>query len=201
MTASWLAQLGYANVFYLKDASDPAHLKQEQQTTAAGNDISFPLEGPYPHAMTVEAAEAKMRAKACLVVDVGLSNKFEAGHVPGAWHAVRSRLVDNLHKLPEHNFLLITSEDGELAKYAASELILAGEDCAFLLGGTTRWAETGRDLETGLSRCLDEPDDVYYVPRKRKNDQARYMKEYLDWEQGLLHQLSDDSDCPFPVHT
>lgn len=200
MTASWLSQLGYANVFYLKDAVDPPSLTQAQ-STADQHDISFPLEGPDPHAMTVEAAEAKMRAGGCLVVDVGLSSNFGAGHLTGAWHAVRSRLIDNLQKLPEHNFLLVTSEDGMLARFAASELILAGEQCAFLLGGTTRWAEAGRDLEIGLSRCLDEPDDVYYVPRKRKKDQARYMKEYLDWEQGLLHQLSSDPDCPFPVHT
>jgi len=199
MTASWLAQLGLANVFYLGEGFGSESLVRDVPVDHGYR--AFPLQGPEPKMLTVQEAATEIRAGRAAVIDVSLSSVYDAGHIPGAWHAVRSRLGANLSKLPASDLLIVTSEDGVLARFAASELLRMGRRSVAIGGGTRQWAEAGLGLETGLVNFLDEPDDVYYVPRRRKKDQARYMREYLDWEQGLLLQLGGDADCPFPVHS
>jgi rhodanese-related sulfurtransferase len=198
MTASWLLQLGYSNVLVLEDGIGSQTLVRGK--TAVDDVQVFPLRGPEPKSLGIGEAAKAIDGTGTLLIDISLSNIYESGHIPGSWHAVRSRLIANIHKLPPWRLLIIASEDGVLARFCAAELAGVGLNVATVAGGTRSWTASGRPLETGLVNVLDEPDDVYYVPRKRKKDQARFMREYLDWELALLNQLSEDDDCPFPVH-
>jgi rhodanese-related sulfurtransferase len=188
MTASWLKRMGW----------DAAVLESglggelEQGTPAIHTDI-FPLAGPEP--ATVRPSE--LRANPAVVVDLALSRNHRQGHIPGAWFAIRARLGDGLGKLPAAGELVLTSEDGTIARYAAAEL-RSRRPVKVLVGGTAAWKAAGLPLETGMGPLASEPDDISVSARDRPPaERERYMREYLAWEVDLVNQITRDSDCRF----
>jgi rhodanese-related sulfurtransferase len=190
MTASWLRRMGW----------DAAVLDRGLQGAALESGVPairsavFPLAGPEPH--SIEAAE--LRASSSTVVDLAQSRRHREGHIPGAWFAIRARLASVLGALPEAGELVLTSEDGAAARFAAAEIAPhAGRRVRVLAGGTEAWKAAGLPLETGMGPLADEPDDVSLSARDRPADRERYMREYLAWEIELVHQIARDTDCRF----
>jgi rhodanese-related sulfurtransferase len=188
MTASWLRRMGW-DAAVLEGGLEGVELAQGEP--APNSDI-FPLAGPEP--ATVEASE--LHAKPAVVVDLALSRQHRQGHIPGAWFAIRARLAQALDKLPAQGDLVLTSQDGSLARYAAAEL-RSRRPVKVLSGGTATWKAAGLPLETGMGPLASEPDDVALSARDRPGDRERYMREYLAWEVELVNQIADDTDCRF----
>jgi 3-mercaptopyruvate sulfurtransferase SseA len=163
----------------------------ERGTPAAKTDI-FPLTGPEP--TTVQPVE--LQASPATIVDLALSRQHRQGHIPGAWFAIRARLAAALDKLPAEGGLVLTSEDGTIARYAAAELGTL-RPVKVLAGGTAAWQSAGLPLETGMGPLASEPDDVALSARDRPADRERYMREYLAWEIDLVNQIARDTDCRF----
>jgi rhodanese-related sulfurtransferase len=154
----------------------------------------FPLAGPEP--ATISPAE--LHANPAVVVDLGQSRRHREGHIPGAWFAIRARLGSALPKLPGAGDLVLTSEDGAIARFAAAEIApLAARPVRSLNGGTAAWKAAGLPLETGMGPLADEPDDVSLSARDRPAERERYMREYLAWEIDLVNQIARDTDCRF----
>jgi rhodanese-related sulfurtransferase len=188
MTASWLRRMGWDAVV-LEGGLEGVEL--ERGTPAAKRDI-FPLAGPEP--ATVRPSE--LQATPGVVVDLALSRQHRQAHIPGAWFAIRARLTEALDKLPAQGDLVLTSEDGTIARYAAAEL-RARRPVKVLAGGTEAWKAAGLPLETGMGPLASEPDDVALSARDRPADRERYMREYLAWEVDLVNQIARDADCRF----
>jgi rhodanese-related sulfurtransferase len=189
MTASWLRRMGWDAVV-LEGGLAGAEL--ERGTPAPRTDI-FPLAGTEP--ATIQPSE--LRANPGVVVDLGLSRNHRQGHIPGAWFAIRARLTEALDKLPAKGDLVLTSEDGTIARYAAAELGTR-LPVKVLAGGTAAWKAAGLPLETGMGLLASEPDDVAVSARDRPPaERERYMREYLAWEIDLVNQIARDADCRF----
>lgn len=192
MTGSWLKQMGYARVFVLMDAMTGQTLEKGEAPLPADR---FPLGGPAPRTLDVQQLERAMKAGQATVVDVGISKPYGKGHIPGAWHAVRSRLKENLGKLPSTELLVFTADDAILARHAAAEVATLGRQTAVVGGGNAAWKAAGLAMETGQERMLDEPDDIWLAPRERKSDREKYMRDYLSWEIDLVNQMRTDDDA------
>jgi rhodanese-related sulfurtransferase len=188
MTASWLRRMGW-DASVLESGLDGAEL--ETGIPGAKSDI-FPLGGPEPGAVQ----PSELRGSADVVVDLALSRHHRQGHIPGAWFAIRARLGEALDKLPAQGDLVLTSEDGTIARYAAAEL-RTRRPVKVLAGGTAAWKAAGLPLETGMGPLASEPDDVALSARDRPADRERYMREYLAWEIDLVNQIGRDADCRF----
>jgi rhodanese-related sulfurtransferase len=189
MTASWLKRMGWDAVV-LEGGFDSVEL--EQGTPAAPTGI-FPLAGPEPG--TVKPAE--LQANPAVVVDLALSRNHRQGHITGAWFAIRARLAEALDKFPGEGDLVLTSEDGVIARYAAAEF-RTRRPVKLLAGGTAAWKAAGLPLETGMGPLASEPDDVALSARDRPPaERERYMREYLTWEVDLVNQIARDTDCRF----
>jgi rhodanese-related sulfurtransferase len=189
MTASWLRRMGW-DAAVLDDGLKDVQL--ERGTPASRSDM-FPLAGPEP--ATIQPAE--LQAERAVVVDLALSRNHRAGHIPGAWFAVRARLAGALEKLPAEGQLVLTSEDGRIARYAAAEL-RTRRPVKVLAGGTAAWKAVGLPLDTGMGPHASEPDDVSVSARDRPPaERERYMREYLAWEIDLVNQIARDADCRF----
>ena len=187
MTASWLRRMGW-NAAVLDGGLDGG-LERGSPEPRSG---AFPLAGPEP--ATVQPAE--LRANPAVVVDLALSRHHRQGHIPGAWFAIRARLTDALDKLPAQGELVLTSEDGTIARYGAAEL-RTRRPVKVLAGGTEAWKTAGLPLETGIGPLASAPDDVALSARERPADRERYMREYLAWEIDLVNQIGRDEDCRF----
>ena len=191
MTASWLMQMGWRDVHVLEDA------------------LSGPLEsGPHrPHVYgldeaageTVTASDLKalLDDGAAAVVDLADSMTYRAGHVPGAWFAIRARLPGNLAPLPAAPVLVLTSPDGVLARLAAGEAAASGRAVKLLHGGTRAWIDAGLGLEEGPIHMAEAPDDLWVKPYQKADAVEDAMQDYLSWEVGLVEQIERDGSARF----
>ena len=177
MTASWLAQMGWEVVLL---RSDPAETGTWRPTLPAPPPV--PLVQP-------DELDTRLRTGRAIVIDIDTSRQFLAGHIPGAAWALRA-------DLPPGDGLVLTSEDGTLAAFAAAEV-----GGTALAGGTAAWAASGRPLQAGQGELLSAPVDVYRRPYEGTGVDPVAMQAYLDWEYGLVAQLERDGTHGFSVLT
>lgn len=199
MTASWLIQLGWMEVFVLTGGLG-----------ACGNALE---KGPEPVELLPpdEAANAErinilelhrlLATGEAVVVDLANSLRFRARHIPGAWFAVRSRLHDGLAQVaagtPHARRIVLTSDDGSFAALAAADAMAAtGLPVSILDGGTAAWATAGLPLASGLENMTSATDDVWYSPYDY-DDLRKSMTAYLTWEIDLIQQLEKDRSLQF----
>ena len=180
MTASWLLQLGWQEVFVVTDGLTDA-LEQETPRSAS-----------LPAVKTISARDVSRHS----ILDFGTSIQYRKGHIPGAAWAIRSRLPGHAQSL-KGKHVVCTSRDGVLARYAAADLAELGVDAAALEGGTDAWRAAGLPIESGETTMLEPPEDVYYKPYDGKTQIESAMRDYLDWELALLEQIRRDPDCRF----
>ncbi|HEX7760553.1 MAG TPA: rhodanese-like domain-containing protein [Caulobacteraceae bacterium] len=191
MTASWLAQMGWEA--YVLDAPAEAFTETGGVARAAPSPPQAPFLSPDVLAERLDRDEVQ-------VIDLGPSPAHRRGHIPGAWFAIRARLAQDLHRLPEGKPLVLTSPDGLLAAFALPELAaLTDVTVSVLEGGTAAWTASGRPLEAGMPRAASDPDDIYRRPYEGSDHAAAAKQAYLDWEFGLVEQLAKDGTHGFFV--
>jgi rhodanese-related sulfurtransferase len=176
-TAFWLLQLGWKEVFVVTDG------------------LSGSLEKGFTRSVAPEvpllSAEELTNRKNLLILDLGTSIQYRKGHVPGAAWAIRARLGKHMDFL-KGKTVVCTSPDGVLARFAAADL-----NAMALEGGTDAWHAAGLPMETGETKMLEPPEDVYYKPYDGKSQIEAAMRDYLEWELALLEQIKRDPDCRF----
>ena len=194
MTGSWLVQMGWPEICVLDGGLSGRAL-------VAGRRVPIIPELDKADVATIDAAELRrlLDTGEAALVDLAPSIAYEAGHIPGAWFAVRARLPGSLEKLPPRPVLVLTSPDGVLARLAAAELGESGFPAVYALdGGTEEWREAGLPLATGREAMADTPDDCWrrpYDPYAREGARERYLK----WEIELVHQIEREGDVGFRV--
>jgi rhodanese-related sulfurtransferase len=187
MTASWLKQMGWKDVFVFPEAG-----------TESGKAADILLAAP-PAASAIDC-NALLDIDDMTVVDLSRSPNYRKGHIPGAWFAIRARLDRVLAKIPVRGTLVLTSEDGVLAGLAVSEAhALTDAPVRWLKGGNAAWAALGIPLSRN-ALMADDPVDVWLKPYERAGDPEDAMNEYLSWEVDLLDRIKQDGTCRFMSH-
>ena len=184
MTAAWFTRMGVADVAVL--AGGVGAWRDSGGLVESGH------ESPTPAGWDAARAATRYRKPADLgdavVVDVGMSDAYTAGHVPGSGWICRSRLEAKIaaRVADRARPVVLTCPDGVASTLGAATLRSLGyTDVSVLDGGTRSWADAGRPLETGTTRLWDEPDDVVLKPYQRGREA---MEAYLRWEEALdLH--------------
>jgi rhodanese-related sulfurtransferase len=190
MTASWLRQMGWGEVYVL---------------VAAGEERGFPenpVLGNIPRDAAIDAAALSdlLARDAATVVDLSLSRDYASAHIPGAWFAIRSRLAAALEKIKPRGTLVLTSEDGALAGLAVEETrALTSLPVRYLHGGNAVWRAAGFPLTADNPRMADEPIDAWLKPYERPDGAKQAMADYLAWETDLLPRIARDGCAKFEV--
>jgi rhodanese-related sulfurtransferase len=191
ITASWLAQINWADVFILKDALTGA--------VELGPEPSRPAIHP-PQVDTIDVdALLLLDPGGATVLDLDTSVAHKAGHIPGSRFAIRSRLADSLASIGGNGPLVLTSTDGVLAAFAAAEIAgRTDRSVRVLVGGTAAWRAVGLPLVTEITEPVHPFEDLWLTPYHAK-DRFAAFREYLDWEIGLVAQLERDGTSRFRV--
>ena len=191
MTASWLRQMGWKDVFVLAEAG--AETGRPVAPVPAGDAVAG-------EAIDGAALNALLARGTATVLDLSLSKDYLAGHIPGAWFAIRTRLERALKKVPLRSTLVLTSEDGVLARLAAAEAqALVGIPVRYLTGGNAAWQSAGFMLSAD-PQMADEAVDQWRKPYERGGDTKAAMNEYLAWEIDLLPRVERDGSLKFSGH-
>jgi len=179
MTASWLNQMGWNDVYMLKGGWEPCGQTESGPRAA-------PLLGFRAWKTTPEPSGT--------VLDLSTSLRFHARHIPGAWWIVRSRLGEAKDKISEREEITLTSEDGVLAHLSAPEVaqMWPGVQVRVLEGGNAAWFAAGKPAESGVERATTVRDDVWYKPYDHASDYEKHARDYLAWEVALVEQIKRD---------
>lgn len=192
MTAAWLAQMGHREVYVLAaNAAD---------CTERGTPAPAVFDGAASHAASVTASELKplLDAGQAQLANLDSSLQHREGHIPGAWHVVRSRLKEQLPKIPAAPLLVFSAAEEALARLAAADALqMTSAKVQVLAGGTPAWVAAGYSLDTGDTRMTGEADDLSYRALDRKEKVEEAMREYLKWEVELLDAVAADADFGF----
>lgn len=189
MTASWLIQMGWREVYVLEGGIGSETLEQgEYQTRVLGD----------PAPATLSSVELLDNLDDYSVLDLGPSPEYERGHIPGARWTVRARLAAALSACPAGEPVVLTSPDGMLARLALSDAQALTDSGVYALeGGTAGWLQAGHAIETGLVHIAGPTDDVWYKPYEHRDAQEKFMRDYLTWEVALVEQIERDGTATF----
>lgn len=174
MSASWLIQMGWPEVYVLEDA---------KLTESGPRTPRAPAPPPWPTVATIPDGAA--------VLDLSTSLRFHKAHIPGAWWGVRSRLGDARRAIGDVPLLVLTSDDGVLAKFAAPEAAGLFRKVVVLEGP---WRGP---TQSGVERATTTRDDVWYKPYDHSADYLKHARDYLDWEVALVEQIKRDPTIRF----
>ena len=176
MTASWLVQMGWNDVYVLEDA---------ELVESGPRRSRVPGSPPWQTVSAVPEGAA--------VLDLSTSLRFHYAHIPGAWWGVRSRLKQAREKMQAETVVL-TSEDGVLAHLAAPEAAALFPKVVVLEGGNAAWKGP---WESGVERATTTRDDVWYKPYDHSSDYLKHARDYLEWEVALVEQIKRDPTIRF----
>jgi rhodanese-related sulfurtransferase len=195
LTASWLLQMGWRDVWICSDA-----LAKAQLVAGPSQPAVLGLDSAHPPEMDAATLAAALKLGKALVVDLATSPHYKSGHIPGAWFAVRSRFEKSLPQLPRMEDVILTSNDGVLARLAAADAsAVLGRPVHVLRGGTEAWSAQGLALNAGAECMADTADDVWLRPYDRDAGQEAAMQAYLTWEVDLVEQINRDGDARFQI--
>jgi rhodanese-related sulfurtransferase len=188
MTASWLRQMGYSDVFVLVEGGAETGWPTTQTLEADKHPAA---------AIDLESLRELLSRNAATIIDLSLSRNYLNDHIPGAWFAIRTRLAGALKKIPLKGTLVLTSEDGAVGHLAVAEAqVAAGIPVRFLSGGNAAWKAAGYEL-SAEPFMADEAIDQWRKPYERSGDAKAAMREYLAWETDLLPRFARDGSLNF----
>ncbi|MBT9502423.1 MAG: rhodanese-related sulfurtransferase [Burkholderiaceae bacterium] len=194
MTASWLTQLGW-EVWVLEGAG-PADWNK------AG-----PEQAPLPELPEVARVQPELLADwlaqdgaKTLVLDLAPSAEHVRQHIPGSWWALSSALESALTQVPDHARIVLSCRDGLRSRFAAAHLAARIQTPVFWLqGGLQAWTAQRRPVEAGDAQLASPRSDRYRRPYEGTSNPREAMQAYLDWEFGLVAQLTRDGTHGFSV--
>ena len=191
MTASWLLQMGWRDVYVLSDGIAGETLKiGPHQPKILG------LEEAYSQTIEPKELAALMLEKEVYIIDLANSRHYRNGHIPTSHFSLRTNLANNIAKISETSRIILTSPDGINARLAAMET--SERDVVVLAGGSKAWEDAGLPLVNGFKDLLDEAIDVWYRPYDLEEGNEEAMQTYLNWEVDLTKQIEKDGTTEFP---
>ncbi|MGD9319084.1 MAG: rhodanese-like domain-containing protein [Desulfobacteraceae bacterium] len=197
MTASWLVQMGWTDVYMLEGGiGDGPLVLGPHRAKILGFEEEESL-SPVALKGMLDSGEK------LAVVDLGSSVEYKDRHIPGAWWGVRSRLSSDLSRIPPMDSFVLTSPDATLAHLSVKEVEACrpGATVQVLNGGTNAWIAAGLPISEGMERAISETDDVWYKPYEQTDAPYEAMRDYLTWEVALLEKLERDGDARFRTFT
>jgi rhodanese-related sulfurtransferase len=196
MTASWLKQMALHEVAVLEggmQAGADAGLE-----TGPGPERALGLSALHCREIAPPALQGALAVGRTQLVDLTRSVEFRASHIAGARHGVRTRLAALIPGLPVHDLLVLTSDDGLLARHAVAEAEgLTAAEVMVLAGGNAAWRDAGLPLVAGEDGLEVEPVDAHLRAYDCTANVEEAMQAYLDWEVDLINRLDEDGTLPF----
>lgn len=196
MTASWLSQMGW-EVYVITDLH-PSDFNAQGAWTATHAIQPRVAEIDPPQLQEwIEQANTKT-----IVLDVTASGNYLKQHIPTAWWALRGQINKDIVNIPDFEQaerVVITCGSSLLARFAAADLQQKISPPVYVLnGGNQAWVKAGFKVDN-QAQLASQLIDRYQRPYEGTHNSSEAMQDYLDWEYGLVQQLSNDGTHGFFV--
>jgi 3-mercaptopyruvate sulfurtransferase SseA len=152
---------------------------------------------PIPE-LSARELEAMQQESPVRITDVGQSEAYVRGHIPGAVWCSRVALDRLLREEAHDGPTVLTSEEGVLARLAATDLDMSiAPSVSVLAGGNTAWREAGFALSNGVEQLASPRDDHWLASSERPGDTRQNVLDYLAWEETLLDDIERGGMSPY----
>jgi rhodanese-related sulfurtransferase len=186
VAAYWLARMGLPMVGVLQGGM-PAW-REAGKPVAFGRRTATPPElvAAQRSALQIMPDQLRQSKSDSLIIDVGVSRDYAAGHLPGAIWIPRGWLELHIdrHARPDRR-IVVTASDPRQSLLATATLHARGYSNAVALGGgNAAWASAGGELARGLGAEAPFLPDLVDPPYAKG---IAEMRRYLEWEIALSH--------------
>jgi rhodanese-related sulfurtransferase len=194
MTASWLTQMGYPEIYVLIGGIPV----EEMTKRVSQNKNTGIITGP---AITPETLYDMVNSSNVLLIDVGCSDTYKVGHIPGSLWVPRSRISLAKEYNASPTSVVIVADSVLLAQNTLADAVEVwpSANVVMLSGGFSAWAESGFPIDSGMNNALCVADDVWYKPYEDIEADPAIMQAYFDWEYELVTKINRDGDAHFRV--
>jgi rhodanese-related sulfurtransferase len=157
------------------------------------------LRSPRSRLRPVSPSDVALCSDTNLILDLRKSMAFREGHVPGSIWATRARLASVVPLACRT--VTFVADDPRVADLCASDLETASNvDCFILDGGFQAWCAQGGEVEQTPDRPADaEAIDFLFFVHDRHNGNLEASRRYLEWETGLVAQMSSSERGQFHI--
>ena len=140
MTASWLKQMGWQDVYR---AAGSRHTKPASRSAAV-------LGTPRRRDARSMPSQDASRSTTSTVIDLSPSPHYRRGHIPGAWFAIRAGSTSALPKIAPRGHVVLTSRGRRAGepRGRARRARSTKPPVHWLKGGNAAWAAAGIPLST-----------------------------------------------------
>jgi rhodanese-related sulfurtransferase len=193
MTASWLVQLGWDEVYVLESGL------QGQKIAEGARSPEVPGLDQAPKPIAATEARRRVGAGSATLVDLSRSLTYREEHPEGAKYGIRANLAADLERAGVTGAVITTAADPALAALAAADLVAAGRDAVSIDGGNAAWVAAGLPTAAGLGDIVSTPTDAYLraYDRTDPKEVEKAMHAYLDWEIALVAQIARPGGVTF----
>jgi rhodanese-related sulfurtransferase len=190
MAAYWYGKMGFRDVSVLRGGIQAWTKSGRALARGANRKAPLGYEQAISSARLLNPGQSQrvVQDPSVTILDVGASPDYKTAHLPGAKWISRGWLELKLPNrlLGKGTPILITCPDGRQSAFAARTVATLGyANVSVLEGGVNAWRAAGYPLESGMTACLSEANDVVVSP-SITGDKAE-MQRYLDWEEKLVH--------------
>ncbi len=192
MAAHWLQLMG-RDVHVLRGGVGAAATHTDAAVDGVSDEIA-----PHLTETDVNDMRAGMADGTMVVIDIRSSQSYRDGHVPGAHWALRPQLPGFASHLDGKHAVLI-AEAGDGARLAALDALdLGAAGVTILGGGMAAWVAAGHAIERSPDVPADaNRKDYLFFTGQRHMGNKEHMRQYLEWEIGLVGQLDTDERAAF----
>jgi rhodanese-related sulfurtransferase len=192
VTALWLAQMGWGEVAILVDGLHGTLETGFEPPPVLG------LDRVSVRTVTAHDIEKLRQTQPVRIVDVGTSDRYIDRHIPGAVWCSRVALDTYLRDTGHSGPIVLTSEDGMVARLAAGDLDgTLQQGVSILTGGNRAWHNAGFDCERGAEHMILPRDDHWLASSERPGDTRQNVLDYLAWEEALLDEIEQGGMVPY----
>jgi rhodanese-related sulfurtransferase len=193
VTALWLAQMGWGEVAVLVDGLHGGLLETGPEPVPP-----LALHSAAVQELSAREVEALRRAHRVRLIDVGTSDGYVDGHIPGAVWCSRVSLGRLLREEAHDGLTVLTAEHDVLARLTAGDLDGSlSHTVAILAGGNAAWRDAGLALSRGAERLASPRDDHWLASSERPGDTRQNVLDYLAWEDTLLDDIEQGGMVPY----
>jgi len=186
--------MGHRSVCTLQADSVPA------DALRSGPPVKPEVPLPDPGEARMDARSLSAQRQDHIVIDLGPHREFCASRIPDARWCTRAGLPDALRHFPDAVRIVLVSPDGAVAHLAFGDLPAPLQArCRVLQGGMAAWKAASLDTQKGEGVCLHAPNDAFIKPFEAA-DREKSMREYLEWEVGLLASVMQQPGVDFRLN-
>ncbi|MBT6095614.1 MAG: sulfurtransferase [Rhodospirillaceae bacterium] len=194
MAAHWLGLMG-RDVHVLRGGVGAAAMETGEVVDGVSDKTA-----PHLTETSVDEMRAGMVNGTMVAIDIRSSQSYRDGHVSGAHWALRPQMPTIAGQLEGMHAVLI-AEAGDGARLAALDASALGAmGVTILAGGMSAWLAAGHTVERSPDVPADgNRKDYLFFTGQRHMGNKEHMRQYLEWEIGLVGQLDADERAAFKL--